>query len=107
MRRLVREMSNTLTVRDLRSSEFAKAIEVIARGMRDNPLHIQALGSEPEERIAGLKRMFDNVLPLISRKGAVLGAFNHSELVGVAGMLSPRNCQPAPLERLIILPKIF
>jgi len=101
------EMSYPVIIRDLRSDEFAGAIEVITRGMRDNPLHIQALGADPEARIAGLKRMFDNVLPLISRKGVVLGAFDGNELLGVAGMLSPGNCRPAPLEMLIILPKIF
>jgi GNAT superfamily N-acetyltransferase len=100
-------MANRVAVRELRSDEFVEAIEVIARGMRDNPLHIQALGADPEARIAGLKRIFGNVLPVISRKGVLLGAFCGGELVGVTGMLSPRNCQPTPLEMLTLLPKIL
>ena len=100
-------MANKVVIRQLRSDELSRAVQVIARGMRDNPLHIQAVGANPAARVVGLKRMFGNVLPVISRKGVLLGAFEEEELVGVTGMLSPRNCQPTPREMLTLIPKIL
>lgn len=94
-------------VRDLRPDEFDKAVEVISRGMRDNPIHVQALGDDPRARVVALTRMFGNVLPLLARKGFVLGAFKQDELAGVTGMVSPGECQPTPLEMLRLLPKIL
>src|SRR5262245_4433864 len=100
-------MSKPITVRELRPDEFTIAIELIARGMRDNPLHIHALGIDPDRRVVRLRQMFGNVLPLIARKGVLLGASDNGQLVGVAGMVSPGNCQPSLFEMLHLLPRIF
>jgi GNAT superfamily N-acetyltransferase len=96
-----------IMVRRLQSEEFAAAVEVISRGMRDNPLHIQALGPNAEVRLEGLKRMFSVVLPRLERKGLLLGAFKDAELVGVTGMVSPRKCRPTTFEWLIMLPRLL
>ena len=100
-------MAGMIIVRKLRSDEFAAAVEVISRGMRDNPLHIQALGPHAEVRIEGLKRMFSAVLPRLEQKGLLLGAFKETELVGVTGMVSPGKCRPTTFERLIMLPQLL
>jgi ribosomal protein S18 acetylase RimI-like enzyme len=72
--------------------------------MRDNPLHVQAFGPDPEARELTLIRMFQGVLPLYGPKGLILGAFSSEILVGVCGMVRPGRCQPGPGERLRLLP---
>jgi ribosomal protein S18 acetylase RimI-like enzyme len=98
-------------VRELAPAETSCAAGVLARGMRDNPLHVQAFGPDPEAREQTLTRMFQGVLPLYGPKGLVLGAFTSATpgetpetLVGVCGMVRPGRCQPAPGERLRLLP---
>lgn len=96
-----------ITVRELRREEWPSAVEVIARGMRDNPLHIQAFGTNPESRLEILRRMFGIVVPLASRRGALLGAFKDTTLLGVAGMVAPGKCQLTPIQSLTTLPRLL
>ena len=96
-----------INVRKLRADEFAAAVEVLSRGMRDNPLHIQAFGPVLEARIEGLKRMFSIVVQRLELKGLLLGAFIEGELVGVTGMVRPRNCRPSKIETLSMLPRML
>ncbi len=93
-----------VTVRELSAAETDRAAGVLARGMRDNPLHVQAFGPDPEVREQTLTRMFRGVLPHYGPKGMVLGAFDGETLVGVCGMVRPGRCQPGPGERLRLLP---
>jgi hypothetical protein len=37
----------SIEVRDLRSHEVSAAVGMLARGMRDNPLHVAAYGDDP------------------------------------------------------------
>lgn len=94
-------------VRELSAAETGRAAGVLARGMRDNPLHVQAFGPDPELREQTLTRMFQGVLPHYGPKGVILGAFSAATpetLVGVCGMVRPGRCQPGPGERLRLLP---
>lgn len=100
-------------VRELAPAETSFAAGVLARGMRDNPLHVQAFGPDPEVREQTLTRMFQGVLPHYEPKGLILGAFvrgaaatpgTPETLVGVCGMVRPGRCQPGPGERLRLLP---
>jgi ribosomal protein S18 acetylase RimI-like enzyme len=93
-------------VRELSDADLPAAVGVVARGMRDNPLHIAALGDDPDMRGQRLARMFAVALPLIHSKGAVLGAFDDNILVGVAGMIAPGRCQPSLMEKLTVMPRL-
>lgn len=96
-----------VVVRELVPAETDLAAGVLARGMRDNPLHLQAFGPDPESREQTLIKMFQGVLPLYGPKGLILGAFSAGlpgTLVGVCGMVRPGRCQPGPGERLRLLP---
>jgi ribosomal protein S18 acetylase RimI-like enzyme len=95
-----------IVIRDLEPADLASAAGVIARGMRDNPLHVAAFGGDPEERGALLFRLFTAALPIVLSKGAVIGAFDDHALVGVAGMLAPGRCQPSMKDKLVLLPRI-
>jgi len=96
-----------VTVRELRLDELADAITIIARGMRDNPLHVSALGYDTRTRADRLNRMFALALPMIFRKGVLLGAFADDNLVGVAGMVPPGRCQPTLVENVTLLPRMI
>ena len=96
-----------VTVRELRPDDLREATAIIARGMRDNPLHVSALGRDTGTRAARLGRMFALALPMIFKKGILLGAFADETLVGVAGMVPPGRCQPTLLENVKLLPRMI
>jgi GNAT superfamily N-acetyltransferase len=100
-------MTRVTTVRELEADDLPAAIGIITRGMRDNPLHISALGFETDVREVRLHRMFTLALPMIFRKGVLLGAFDGDTLVGVAGMVPPARCQPSLAGKLALFPRLI
>jgi ribosomal protein S18 acetylase RimI-like enzyme len=90
-------------VRELRSDELGTAAAVLSRGMRDNPLHRQVFGADPERREAALRQLFTVLLMQYQAKGIVLGAFSPATLVGVCAMVHPGRCQPSLREKLALL----
>ncbi len=46
-------------------SELTQVVGVIARGMRDNPVHIAAFGDDPTRRVRRISRLFNLVLPTV------------------------------------------
>jgi len=100
-------VSGVILVRELDQVDLPSAVGIVARGMRDNPLHIAALGSDTETRGHRLIRMFTVALPLIFSKGVVLGAFDGATLVGIAGMVAFVLCDPAPTEKLTLMPRLI
>ena len=97
----------TLTVRELGQGDLAEVVAVLARGMRDNPLHISAFGYDGKTRAARLARLFALAMPMILRKGVLLGAFADGALVGVAGMVPPGRCRPTLMENRRLLPRML
>lgn len=95
-----------IIVRELAEADLPAAVGIIARGMRDNPLHIAALGSDASLRSKRLIGMFSAALPPVLSKGVVLGAFEGDTLVGIAGMISPGHCRPTLMKKLTVTPRI-
>jgi GNAT superfamily N-acetyltransferase len=100
------EAVDSIEVRDLRVDEVGAAVGVLARGMRDNPLHVAAYGEDPERRLrcharlmAGLFRHFHAQQPI-----AVL---EDGALLGVTGVAPPGTCQPTARQRLRLLPTML
>jgi ribosomal protein S18 acetylase RimI-like enzyme len=62
---------------------------VLARGMRDNPQHIAALGDDPEHRVEGLTQLFGVMIP---SQPAPLRARETGAVVGVCGFIPPPDC---------------
>jgi ribosomal protein S18 acetylase RimI-like enzyme len=95
-----------MEVRDLRADEVDAAVGVLARGMRDNPLHVGAYGEDPERRlrcharlVAGFFRHFQAQQPI--------AAVEDGTLVGVTGVAPPGTCQPTAVQRLRLLPTML
>ncbi len=95
-----------VNVRPLAATELDGAAALLGRGMRDNPLHVAVFGADPERRRQALSRMFAPVLRKLHGRGLVLGAFAGGELLGVCGMAQPGRCQPGPLEKLRVVPRV-
>jgi ribosomal protein S18 acetylase RimI-like enzyme len=104
-------MTNTSKVTEIRMlapSEAGRAAAVLGRGMRDNPLHVAALGLDPVIRERALTGVFRSFLAMeMAAKGRVLGAFRDGTLAGVCGMMRPGVCQLTPVEKAALLPKLL
>ncbi len=96
-----------LVLVDLTAKDIRDAAAVLGRGMRDNPLHVRALGSDPATRERALTWMFASYLEQIRAKGFILGAFSSRTLVGVCAAVEPGRCQPSPAEKLRLLPGLL
>ncbi|GGE53303.1 hypothetical protein GCM10011533_02160 [Streptosporangium jomthongense] len=79
----------------LGSQHLPAAADLCALAMKDNPLHVRVFGQPDSPRVRRLTRLFRGLLAYVHRKGALVGAFNGRELVGVIGLLPPRHCKPA------------
>lgn len=89
-------MDLSIEIRALTSREEPDAVRILARGMRDNPLHVRAFDADAEHRERFLASLFGAIVRQQLSRGSVLGAFRDGELVGVGGMLPPGQC-PAGL----------
>jgi ribosomal protein S18 acetylase RimI-like enzyme len=85
----------------LEASQRGEAVDVISRGMLDNPTHIAALGRHPGLRQRRIHRIFSRVLPVMSN--SFLAATDSSgALLGVLGMAAPGRCKPSGKQRMQI-----
>jgi len=94
-----------IEVRELRRGELPAAVEVIARGMRDNPIHLAAYGTDPVRRLRYHARL---VHALLAAKPGMrlLGAIREGTLVGVAAAAPAGTCRPTPRQLLRMLPPL-
>ncbi|WP_043498427.1 GNAT family N-acetyltransferase [Georgenia sp. SUBG003] len=92
-------------VRPLRPEEVPAAVDVVARGMRDNPLHVAAYGRDEHRRLARHSHL---VAGLFGASADLLltGAFRDEVLVGVCGAAPPGTCRLGAAERLRMLPAL-
>jgi ribosomal protein S18 acetylase RimI-like enzyme len=95
-----------IEVRDLRADEVPSAVGVLARGMRDNPLHVAAYGADPERRLHCHARLMRAVLTGFPSQGTICAIRDH-ELVGVAGVAPPGTCRPTAGQRVRMLPTML
>ena len=95
------EALTTVDVGALSAAQLPEAVQVIARGMRDNPVHIAALGDDPALREKRVHRIFSRVLPVM---GHTLLAARHRDgsIVGVLGMAAPGRCQSTPAQKMAL-----
>ncbi|MHB8233294.1 MAG: GNAT family N-acetyltransferase [Solirubrobacteraceae bacterium] len=95
-----------LEIRDLRAEETPSAVELLARGMRDNPLHVAAFGEDPVRRRSSLTRMFGAMFRVFGGQRPIC-ALDDGTLVAVTGVAPAGTCQPTALQRLRIMPTLF
>jgi GNAT superfamily N-acetyltransferase len=96
----------SIEVRDLRPEEVPDAVGVLARGMRDNPLHVAAYGDDPERRLRCHARLMRGLFRNFPAQQPI-GAIRDGTLVGVAGVAPVGSCQPTATQRLRLLPTML
>jgi GNAT superfamily N-acetyltransferase len=84
---------------------MASAIGVLVRGMRDNPLHVAALGPDPERRVRGLQRIFRTLFRVMDAQRPI-AALDGETLLGVTGDAPPGTCRPTASQRMRYLPSM-
>jgi ribosomal protein S18 acetylase RimI-like enzyme len=90
-------------VRNLRRHEVPDAVGVLARGMRDNPLHVAAYGHDPDRRLRCHARLMRGLFSGFPAQQPIC-AVRAGVLVGLTGVAPPGTCQPRPAQRLRLLP---
>jgi ribosomal protein S18 acetylase RimI-like enzyme len=95
-----------IEIRDLRPDEVAAAVAVLARGMRDNPLHVAAYGDDPERRRQCHARMMRGLFRAFGAQQPIC-AVRDGTLLGVTGVAPVATCQPTVGQRLRLLPSLL
>ncbi len=80
---------------------------MLGRGMRDNPIHERAFGTDESRREMALTRLFTAVLASHAVKGLILGAYAGERLVGVCSMVPPGRCRLSGGEKLRLVPVLI
>jgi GNAT superfamily N-acetyltransferase len=90
-------------VAQLTDADLPAAVGVLARGMRDNPIHVAVFGPDPERRERQLARMFAALWRHWDQHRA-LCARRDGEVVGVCGRLAPGACRLNAAQALRVSP---
>ena len=101
----MRTMTGQIEVRDLRPDEVPAAVGVLARGMRDNPLHVAAYGPDPRRRLRCRARLMRGLFRAFPAQQPIC-AVQDDVLVGVAGVAPVGTCQPITAQRMRLLPTL-
>lgn len=94
-----------VTLGEVGRAETRLAAGVLARGMRDNPVHRAAFGEDPCGRERTLERLFGTLLPGMHR--APVCARRGGEIVGVLGLAPPGACRPTPRQAARLVPAVL
>ncbi|MUN63458.1 GNAT family N-acetyltransferase [Kocuria sediminis] len=92
-------------VRALRPVELPAAVGLIARGMRDNPVHHAAYGPDPDRRLRCHARVIRALLAA-SPALHLLGVTRQGALVAVAAEAPPGTCRLTTRRLLRMLPHL-
>jgi GNAT superfamily N-acetyltransferase len=87
-------------VREAHGAELPAAARLLARGMRDDPMHRAVFGPDPGHRLDRLQRLFAALLPLMGRLPLV--ACDAGRLVGVFSLFPPGACRTPLRQQLRI-----
>lgn len=96
----------SIEVRDLRPEEIPEAVGVLARGMRDNPLHVAAYGDDPERRLRSHARLMRGLFGAFPAQQPIC-AIRSGTLVGVTGVAPVGTCQATAAQGLRLLPSLI
>ena len=93
-----------LRVASLPPSSYGDAVGVLARGMRDNPIHLAAYGPDPDRREQTHARLV-RALFRHGRNNEPIGVWRDETLVACTGVLVDGGCRPG-VGQLRMLPAI-
>lgn len=79
---------------------------MLARGMRDNPLHVTAYGDDPERRLRCHARLVRSLFRAVPTQQPIC-AIRDGALLGVTGVAPAGTCQPTGMQRLRLLASLL
>lgn len=91
----------------LMRQEARMAIEMLARGMRDNPLHIAAFGNDPDVRLKKYQTLMVGLFAVKDLSHTLVARQSNGVIVGVCGMMRPGDCLPTAKEKLRLVPRLL
>jgi ribosomal protein S18 acetylase RimI-like enzyme len=94
-------------VHELGDGEVGAAAAVLARALRDNPLHVRAFGLDPGAREESLEKLFDAALRHYLPEGSILGAFFEERLVGACAYRAPSRCRASARAAMSLAPDLL
>ncbi|PSK95465.1 acetyltransferase (GNAT) family protein [Murinocardiopsis flavida] len=97
--------SDPIEVRDLRADEIPQAVAVIARGMRDNPLHVAAYGPDPDRRLRCHGRLVGGMFG-VSPAMRHICAIRNGAVVGLTGVAPVDTCRLSTGQKVRLLPAL-
>ncbi len=97
-----------LEIGGLEASEIGEALDVLSRGMRDNPIHFAAFSDDAEQRRKALHSLFAAAAEAMGWHEHMLVARRaDGTIVGVCGMLPPGSCQLNPEQQARAMPTLL
>lgn len=96
----------SIDVRDLRPDEVPQAVGVLARGMRDNPLHVAAYSQDPDRRLRCHANLMRGVFRVFRAHLRPIAAVRGGTLLGVTGVAPAGTCQATAVEQVRFLPNV-
>lgn len=96
-----------LEIGALDASEIEEVLDVLARGMRDNPLHVAAFGEDPEIRRRRFRKLMAAAYSVKDFSHTLVARREDGVIVGVCGMTPPGDCAPSLGLQLRMLPTLF
>ena len=97
--------TQALEVADLPASQFGAAAALLARGMRDNPLHVAAYGPDPARREAVHLRLMTAFFRTAAHNEPI-GLWRDGTLVACTGALTQGGCRPSPAQAVRMVPTL-
>ncbi len=88
-------------------AEIEEVLDVVSRGMRDNPQHVAAFGEDPETRRQRFRALMAAAFSASDFSHALVARREDGVIVGVCGMLPPGNCRPDLRQGLRLLPALL
>jgi len=89
------------------AAEMDEVLDVLARGMRDNPLHVAVFGEHPETRRRRFRKLMAAVFGVSDLSHALVARREDGVVVGVCGMLPPGDCLPNLGQQLRLMPTML
>ena len=105
MMRTSNQINTAVEIRDLRAEDLDEAVGVVARGMRDNPLHVAAYGDDPDRRLACHARLTRGLFTVFTDQQPIC-AVRDGAIVGLTGAAPPGTCQPTAAQRVKLIPAL-
>ena len=87
--------------------ELPAVLDVVARGMRDNPMHVAAYGADGAVRIHNQRQLMAAAFAVKDLSHTLVARRTDGTIVGVCGMLPPGGCTITLRDQLRILPQVL